>query len=118
MWQWVKLLSTSVCDYGALILDSHSSFQNVVMVCLEACKNLMKRRAPQCAEKYQSRVPYPLEATVLHYAQWSELGPDFPCEECLNAAREKWRIAYEKSMENWTTQQWSPRDPNAMEICM
>ena len=101
-----------------LIFYSHTQYQNVTMVCLEAYDNFSKRQNAQCSKVYRSKMPCPLASTVLHYAQWAVLRPDFPCEQCLNAAREKWRVSYEKEVIQWNNQLWALADPNAMELCV
>ena len=43
----------------------------------------------------------PLDTTIMHYAQFAHLQPEYPCEECLTAAIWEWRANYEQDLESW-----------------
>lgn len=102
---------------GVLIILSHSQFQNVVLVCLEAYDNFQKRSDTRCSKVFQTIIPYPLAPTVLHYAQFEQLKPDFPCEECLNAARERWTAGFYQQAVEFNNSLWMIADGSAMELC-
>ena len=81
---------------------SHAEKQDVNLVCLEAYCNFRDGKETGCGREIKSASQYPTAAKVRHYQQYKHLQPEFPCEGCLNVARQKWLSHFEDSMKGWT----------------
>ena len=100
------------------MLHSHIQHQNVTTVCLQAHNNFAKTGSKECSNIERTMLPYPLDSIVMHYAQFRELQADFPCEECLSAARRRWRLRYEQGKLAWSRQiAVIPERTNETAIC-